>query len=59
MRRIGCFFGFHQWIPIRYIWVKFHAQMYFKNKYSHEGEQVVSKLFCPICGATKDIKVEL
>jgi len=59
MRRIGCMFGFHQWVPIRSIWVKFHRNLYYKDKYSEEGEQVVTKLFCPVCGSVKNIKVEL
>ncbi len=59
IRRIGCVFGYHQWIAIRYIWVRFHRNMYFKDKYSEEGERVVSRIYCPICGRIQEIQVEL
>lgn len=59
MRIIGCWFGAHQWIPIRHIWVRFQRQIYFDNKYAEEGEQIVTKLYCPVCGKMKEIKVDL
>lgn len=55
--KIKCFFGVHQYIPIRSIWVRFKQPVYFGNEYGQEGETIVSVIYCPVCGKRTEITV--
>ena len=55
--RIKCFFGFHQYISIREIWVRYKQPVYYDNEYGSEGEHIVSVIYCPICNKRVNIKI--
>lgn len=59
LRKIGCFFGFHQYISIREEWFLYRQkELYIENQdYLKQGENIVSVLLCPHCGKRKEIQI--
>jgi len=57
--RISCFFGFHQYNPIRGSMFEYRQkEMYLENQdYRKESELIISVLYCPICKKRVEIKI--
>ena len=60
IRKIGCVFGFHGYIPIREEWLLYRQrELYLENQdYMKQGENIVSVIYCPHCGDRIDIKIK-
>ena len=59
VRRVACFFGFHQFVPIREEWFLYRQkQLYLENQdYLKHGENIVTVVWCPNCRKRIEIKV--
>jgi len=60
IRKIGCIFGFHDYIPIREEWFLYRQkEMYLENPdYLKHGENITSVLLCPHCKKRLEINVQ-
>ena len=58
LRQFRCFINGHNHQPIKSIWVRYRQPMYFENEFAQEGENIVSKLYCPNCGDVVMIEVK-
>lgn len=61
IRRIFCFFGFHQYIPIRGSAFEYRQKepFLFENQnYIKETELICNKLYCPFCGDKININIK-
>jgi hypothetical protein len=60
IRRIACFFGFHQYVPIRgSSFLYRQKELYIENQdYMRETELIISKLYCPHCGKVMEINIK-
>ena len=60
VRTIGCVFGFHRHIPIREEWLLYRQkELYLENQdYMKNGENIVTVLYCPVCGDRIKIDVK-
>ena len=53
VRRLFCFFGFHQYVPIRgsaFLYRQKEPFLLENQDYMKETELIFSKLYCPHCG---------
>jgi len=59
VRKIGCFFGFHQWITIREEWFLYkQKELYIEHPdYKKQGENIVSVILCPYCNKRVEIQI--
>lgn len=60
VRRIPCFFGFHDFIPIREEWFLYkQKELYVENPdYLKQGENITTIILCTCCHKRVEIKVE-
>lgn len=60
VRRIPCFFGYHDFMPIREEWFLYkQRELYLEHPdYMKEGENIVSVMLCPHCKKRVEIQVE-
>lgn len=60
IRRILCFFGFHDYVPIREEWFTYkQKEMYLEHPdYRKHGENITTVILCTCCKNRVEIKVE-
>jgi len=60
VRRIWCFFGFHDYVPIREEWFMMRQkEKYLENPdYMKHGENITSVILCTCCYKRVEIKIE-
>lgn len=60
IRRIGCFFGFHNYLPLREEWFMYRQkQLYLEDQdYLKHGENIISVYVCPYCKKKINVKVD-
>ncbi len=56
--RIRCWFGLHQFVPVRYVWTQNKQPLYFEDQsYSKDGDAIVTVLRCTCCNKRIEIEV--
>ena len=60
VRKISCYFGFHDYKPIREEWFMYRQkELYLENPdYMKHGENFVTVMICTCCKKRVEIKVE-